>query len=112
MEWWAKLIYVFVGCSGAVVFTPNAPTAMPFFKRLFPSRPVEEYERISALFVLIISTVLAYVYDPPDPLKAMLTGLGAVALLKQTLQSFGPQQKLKPEQHKVKPSTMKGRLRQ
>lgn len=89
VEWSFKLFYAFVGCLAAAFFTRGTPSAIEQLQRLAPNLPQHVYEIIDLILVLFVGTVVAYVYNPLDPLKAVMAGLGSFSLVKQSAQTVG-----------------------
>jgi hypothetical protein len=82
-----KAFYILIGCSAGALFTDDAPSAIDTLKRLFPNWKQDTHERVDIGLVIFFGTFLAFLYDPADQLKAVFAGLGAVSLLKQTIQT-------------------------
>lgn len=78
-----KLSLVFAGAFISAFFTQDSPSAVDQIEKVLPNRPAHVYAKIDLAMVVLAATAVAYVYNPIDQGRAVISGLGSVALLKQ-----------------------------
>lgn len=79
-----KLGYVFFGALAGAYMSVGTPAGMHRIKRIMPASAPEVHERISFLATVFLGTCGGWVlYDGHDPIRAIVTGATAMAVLKQ-----------------------------